>query len=168
MLINDFNEDLKFSHSAEDLPIWEIIYNKAFPDNLGFVNMRDNGQTQHLGIDRTLILASGKAIYIDEKVRRKDYGDILIEYMSNDQKNTKGWAEKPLFCDYIAYAILPRNVCFLLPVPQLQKAWIENKPDWLLKYGTRSADNKYYKTLNCPIPIDILFKAIGQTLRIKF
>jgi hypothetical protein len=167
-MLNDFRKDLEFSHNAEDLELWRTIYDKAFPGNHGYTNMRDNGQTQYLGIDRTVILSSGKAIYIDEKVRRKDYGDILIEYISNDIKKTKGWGEKPLFCDYIAYAILPKNICYLLPVPQLQKAWSENKPGWLSQYGTRSADNKYYKTLNCPVPINDLFKAIGQTLRIKF
>jgi len=167
-MLNDFNEDLKFSHSAEDLPIWETIYSKAFPDNHGYTNMRNNGQTQQLGIDRTVILSSGKAIYIDEKVRRKDYGDILIEYISNDKKGTKGWAEKPLFCDYIAYAILPTRMCYLLPVPQLQKAWIGNKKEWLSLFGTKSADNKYYNTLNCPVPVNTLFKAIGKALRIEF
>ena len=168
MLKNDFHRDLQFSHSAEDLPLWGVIYNKAFPGNHGFANMRDNGQTQYLGIDRTIILSSGKAIYVDEKIRRKDYGDILIEYISNDQKKTKGWAEKPLFCDYIAYAILPSKMCYLMPVPQLQKAWLENKQIWLSMYGKKEAENRYYKTINCPVPINVLFKAIGQTLRIDF
>jgi len=166
--MNNFKNDLAFSHSAEDLPIWSEIYGKAFPENHGFVNMREDGQLQRLGIDRTVILSSGKAIYIDEKVRRKDYGDILVEYVSNDKTNTKGWAEKPLFCDYIAYAILPSYMCYLLPVPQLQKAWIENKKLWLSEFGTRLAKNKNYNTLNCPIPIKTLFLAIGQALRINF
>ena len=165
---NDFKKDLAFSHAAEDWAIWGKIYNKAFPGNHGFTNERKNGQAQHLGIDRTIILKSGKAIYIDEKVRRKDYGDILLEYVSNDKTKSKGWVEKPLFCDYIAYAILESNVCYLLPVPQLQKIWAENKSVWLKKYKTKSAQNKYYNTLNCPVPIAVLFSAIGQSLRISF
>jgi len=166
--MNNFKKDLDFSYKAEDLPIWRTIYAKAFPGYQGCTNMRDNGQTQYLGIDRTIVLSSGKAIYVDEKVRRKDYGDILIEYTSNDQKKTKGWAEKPLFCDYIAYAILPSRKCYLLPVPQLQKAWAKNKEAWISQFGTKPADNTFYKTLNCPVPVNILFKAIGKTLRIDF
>uniref|UniRef100_A0A6M3LJ26 Uncharacterized protein n=1 Tax=viral metagenome TaxID=1070528 RepID=A0A6M3LJ26_9ZZZZ len=166
--MNDFHEDLEFSHKADELSCWEEIYNTAFPANKAITNTRDNGDLQHLGIDRTIVLSSGKAIYIDEKVRRKDYGDILLEYISNSCTETKGWVEKPLFCDYIAYAILPINTCYLLPVPQLQKAWIEHKDLWLFSYGTRIAENKYYNTLSCPVPINILFKAIGNSLRIRF
>lgn len=168
MKLNNFKEDLEFSHKAEDLSIWAEIYNNAFPGNHGFTNERENGQVQYLGIDRTVILSSGKAIYIDEKVRRKNYGDILLEYISNDKTKSKGWAEKPLFCDYISYAILENGMCYLLPVPQLQKVWLENKDKWLKLYGTKTAPNQYYNTLNCPIPIDVLFPAIGKSLRIPF
>jgi len=168
MKLNNFKEDLEFSHTMEDLSIWFEIYNKAFPNNHGFTNERENGQLQQLGIDRTVILSSGKAIYIDEKVRRKNYGDILLEYISNDKTGLKGWAEKPLFCDYIAYAILENGMCYLLPVPQLQKVWLENKEKWLALYETKSAPNNYYNTLNCPIPIKVLFQAIGNALRISF
>ncbi len=166
--MNDFNADLAFSHSAEDLPIWKEIYDKAFPENNGFTNMRLNGQTQHLGIDRTVILSSGKAIYIDEKVRRKEYHDILLEYVANDKTGSLGWAEKPLFCDYIAYAIIPLNICYLLPVPQLQACWKNNKRKWLGEYGTCSARNKNYSTLSCPVPVNVLYPAIGNSLRIHF
>ena len=166
--MNNFQDDLAFSHSAEDLKIWETVYNQAFPDNLGMANQRRNGQLQHLGIDRTIILNSGKAIYIDEKVRRKDYGDILIEYVSVDKTGAPGWAEKPLFCDYIAYAIIPSGMCYLLPVPQLQAAWLKNKAVWLSQYGTCPALNNGYKTLNCPVKINVLFKEIGAMLRINF
>lgn len=166
--MNNFHEDLQFSHSAEDLEIWGTIYAKAFPGLQTFTNSRQDGELQRHGIDRTLILQSGKAIYIDEKVRRKDYGDILLEYVSNDTKNTLGWCEKPLFCDYIAYAILPVKICYLLPVEPLQTAWGQNKIEWLERYGVKTAKNKGYNTLNCPLPVNVLFKSIGATLRIHF
>lgn len=166
--MNNFNKDLAFSHSAEDLEIWETIYAKAFPGLQAFTNAREDGELQRHGIDRTLILSSGKAIYIDEKVRRENYGDILLEYVSNDKKNTPGWCEKPLFCDYIAYAVLPNNTCYMLPVEPLQTAWGRNKKEWIDKYGIKTAKNQGYQTLNCPLPINVLFKAIGETLRVKF
>ena len=165
---NDFKADLAFSHTAEDSDIWPMIYAKAFHKYAAMTSTRDDGQMQRLGVDRTIITRSGKAVYIDEKVRRKWYGDILLEYIANDNKMSEGWVEKPLFCDYIAYAVPIKRKCFILPVQQLQAAWIMNKDDWLNKYGTRQADNKHYKTLNCPVPIDILFKQIGAMLRVTY
>jgi len=164
---NDFHKDLEFSHSAEDFPFWDEIYLNAFP-GCKTKNNRDDGQLQRHGIDRTVIMDSGKAIYVDEKIRRKDYGDILLEYVSNDKYNTPGWACKPLFCDYIAYAIAPKNMCYLLPVPQLQKAWIENSKKWLSTFKLISAPNKNYNTLSVGVPIKEVFMAIGQALRISF
>jgi len=166
--VNDFQADLAFSHSAEDSEIWKTIYTKAFPGLQSFINTREDGELQRSGIDRTLVLKSGKAIYVDEKVRREDYGDILLEYTSNDTRNTPGWCEKPLFCDYIAYAILPSKMCYLMPVEPLQTAWHRNKDDWLYCFGTKAAQNRGYRTLNCPVPINVLFKAIGAALRVKF
>jgi len=166
--MNDFRKDLEFSHSAEDSEIWGKIYTKAFPSLQSFTSTRQDGELQRYGIDRTIVLKSGKAIYIDEKVRRKDYGDILLEYVSNDIKKTPGWCEKPLFCDFIAYAILISKICYLLPVEPLQTAWSRNKEVWLNEYGVKLAKNIGYTTLNCPLPVNILFKEIGATLRIKF
>jgi len=165
-MINDFKKDLEFSHKAEDLKMWQEIYSTAFP-GCSTKNNRADGELQRHGIDRTVVLSSGKAIYVDEKVRRKDYGDILLEYISNDKYNTPGWVCKPLFCDYIAYAILPRKECYLLPVPQLQKAWEDNKQNWL-KFKKIVAENKNYNTISVGVPIPKLFTAIGKTLRISF
>lgn len=164
---NDFKEDLEFSHQAEGLKIWSDVYAKAFP-GCSTKNNRDDGELQRSGIDRTIVLNSGKAIYVDEKIRREDYGDILLEYISNDKYQTPGWVCKPLFCDYIAYAVLPIKKCYLLPVPQLQKAWLENKQYWMDTYKLIKAKNKNYNTLSVCVPTAEVFKAIGQALRIPF
>lgn len=123
---HSFKESLAFSHEADELPFWEQCYKKAFPTMQAMLNHRDDGDHQRQGIDRSVILANGKQLWIDEKVRKKDYGDILLEYVSNDRTNAPGWVCKPLLCDYIAYAIIPSSKCYLLPVPQLQAAWVEN------------------------------------------
>lgn len=167
---NDFREDLEFSHSADILPMWETIYNEAFPDNLGIFNNRGDGELQRNGIDRTIVLPGGKAIYVDEKVRRVDYkkGDIFIEFVSNDKRNSPGWAEKRLFCDYIAYAIIPTKVCYLLPVPQMQAVWKRNKDAWIKRYGVARAKNETYTTLGCPVPVGVLYPAIGNCFRVRW
>lgn len=162
------------SHAASDLPIWEEVYRKAFPDMVAMIDHRQDGEHQRAGIDRSIILANSKQILIDEKVRDKAYPDVLIEFTSNDQTNAPGWAEKPLRCDYIAYCKKPLKQCLILPVIQLQTAWKQNKDYWLYDYGFKQAVNQngngrqVYATLSCPVPDNILFKAIGQCLRISW
>ena len=105
-------------------------------------------------------------ITIDEKVRRRDYGDILLEYVSNDRRGTPGWVENTdIQCDYIAYAVLPTSKVYLLPRRELQGAWWEHKQGWIDRYGTREAINDGYRTLNCPVPIRILYPALGARFR---
>jgi hypothetical protein len=174
--MNDFDDDLKFSHSCEDMPCWEEIYRAAFPSMSAMVNHRQDGDHQRMGIDRTVILANSKIIKIDEKARREDYGDIALEFLSNDKKKTPGWMEKELLCDYIAYAIIPSGIAYLLPVLQLQSAWRKNKADWLdraadprqPKFKICKARNYGYTTHSLAMPVDLLFAAIGANLRVKF
>jgi len=166
--VHDFSRSLAASHGACDLPIWAQIYKRAFPGFLAMVDHREDGEHQRAGIDRSVILSNSKQILIDEKIRFKDYGDILLEYVSVDKTGAPGWVCKPQRADYIAYAVAPTGICYLLPVIQLQLAWQRNKSEWLATYRTRSAPNKTYNTLNCPVPVPVLFPAIGAALRVQF
>lgn len=174
-LVHDFYDCLQQSHEAEDLPFWKEVYQQAFPNMATMVNHREDGWHQRAGIDRSVILDNSKQILIDEKVRGRNkktgkiYGnDIALEYISNDKTGAPGWVCKPLQAEYIAYAIAPLGNCYLLPVIQLQSAWTKNQQLWLETYQTKFAQNKGYKTWFCPVPINVLFKAIGLELRIKF
>ncbi len=172
--VHDFDECLKQSHDAHDLPIWEYMYRQAFPDLLAMHDHREDGYWQRAGIDRSLILQSSKQILVDEKIRGRNrktgmvYEDIAIEYVSNDRSGALGWAEKPMAADYIAYAIAPLGKGYLLPVPHLQNAWRLHKDVWLRKFHSRTAPNKGYNTLFCPVPVAALFKAMGEQLRFTF
>ena len=140
---NDFREDLEFSHSADILPMWETIYNEAFPDNLGIFNNRDDGELQRNGIDRTIVLPGGKAIYVDEKVGVSvKKGDIFIEFIVTTKKLPAGQKK---FCGYIL-ARSSKKVCYLLRSTgasswKKQGAWIS---DMVLR-----AKNETYTTLGC-------------------
>ena len=172
MTIHNFDDSLQVSHNASDEPVWEAIYRKAFPDFSAMVDHRKNGDWQKLGIDRSVIFHSSKRILIDEKVRRKDYGDILLEYMSIKESNIPGWVCKPLLADYIAYCIIPTRVVYLLPVTQLQAAWQNYGETWKASYGkcktSSERKGKRWTTQFCPVPVDVLFSAIGSMLRIKY
>jgi hypothetical protein len=167
-VIHDFKRSLAKSHRAADLPIWEEIYRRAFHDFAAMVDHRADGEHQRAGIDRSIILANSKQLLVDEKIREVDYGDILLEHVSNDRRGDPGWVCKPLRADYIAYAVLPSRVCYLLPVPQLQQAWRRWGSEWLARYRRVEARNAEYLTLSCPVPVRVLFSAIGQCLRVSF
>lgn len=174
---HDFRKSLKLSHSAEDLPFWECVYRKAFPNFLCMLNHRSDGPHQRAGIDRSIILSNSKQILIDEKVRFRNaitglvYDDIALEYMSDEERQEPGWVCKPLLADYIAYAIAPLGKCYLLPVLQLQQAWIQNKETWMLHRTIRAqneSNGRRWTTLSKPVSPQSLLFTIGQLLRVTF
>lgn len=166
--VHDFADSLAASHRASDLPIWEEIYRKSFPDFLAMVDHRQDGEHQRAGIDRSVILENSKQILIDEKIRWKPYPDIAVEYLSNDRTGAPGWACKPLRADYIAYAIAPLGMCYLLPVIQLQQAWRSKGEIWKASCFIVRAPNRGYTTLSAAVPVHELFSEIGRALRVPF
>ena len=166
--VHDFADSLAASHRASDLPIWEEIYRKSFPDFLAMVDHRQDSEHQRAGIDRSVILENSKQILIDEKIRWKPYPDIAVEYLSNDRTGAPGWACKPLRADYIAYAIAPLGMCYLLPVIQLQQAWRRKGEIWKASCFIVRAPNRGYTTLSAAVPVHELFSEIGRALRVPF
>ena len=164
MKVHDFDESLRRSHGAADLSIWEEIYRQAFPTFASMTDHRKNGYWQTLGIDRSVTLEDGQQILVDEKVRYRNYGDIALEYVSNDQRKAPGWVCKELRCHYIAYAIAPLGKCYLMPVIQLQAAWKRHGDDWLANKDYRNIEalNYGYATLSCCVPAKVVFRAIHE------
>lgn len=171
---HEFEASKTKSHSAADSPIWKECYEKFFPSMVAMTDHRKNGYWQHLGIDRSVILDTSKQIKIDEKARfpnpktNKSYDDIALEYLSNDRMGTPGWVCKPLQCDYIAYAILQLGKCYLLPVQQLQSAWVIHGEEWKEQYYNIEAKNPNYSSWSVAVPPHILFPAMADALRCDF
>lgn len=113
-----------------------------------------NSQGQKFGIDRVIYLNSGKTVYVDEKKRRKCWGDILLEYKSNSNGTANnGWMNKELLIDFIAYAFMEDRKVYLLNWLFLRRAWLDNGIEWLrcAKEGIGGfkhvvANNGSYKT----------------------
>jgi hypothetical protein len=172
--MNDFAECLKRSHAASNWPGWEPLYRRAFPQFAAMVDHRQNGEHQAAGIDRSITFANSKQILVDEKVRGRNkitgevYDDILLEVLSDETRKTPGWVVKALRADYIAYLIAPLGICHLLPVIQLQSAWARYGADWRKKFGTKRAQNRSWVTLSVPVPVDVLYPAIGGCLHLRF
>lgn len=164
---HDFATSLALSQSYAEAPWWLDIYRKAFPTLISAVSVRDDGWAQRGGIDRVLTLACGRVFTVDEKVRTNDWPDILLEQWSDEDRRSPGWVQKPLACDFIAYAYAPSRRCFLLPVALLQRAWRLNGRQWIERYGQRRARNVGYVSTSVPVPIPDLEVAMAAAMLVK-
>ena len=169
MTVHNFKKSLAKSQAQEDAPFWVPVYKKAFPGAVSFVSVRSDGWAQRGGIDRVITLKSGQTLNVDEKVRYKSYGDIILERWSSRERQTPGWVQKDLACDFIAYAFVPDEKCYLLPFLSLRAAWIQNGRqwvDWAEKneggYKVVLASNEGYTTESIAVPIPDLMSAIQQ------
>lgn len=165
--VHDFNEQLAYSEQASCEPFWNAVYRKAFPSMVNHMLCSGNTQGQRMGVDRIVYLSNNLTIAIDEKKRRKNYGDIALEFLSVDTTGAPGWIEKDLAIDYLAYAFMPNNQCYLLPWQILRRAWIERGEKWKQwgherKHGfsIATAQNRGYKTHSVCVPIASLMAAI--------
>lgn len=160
--INYFDRDLKYSLEQRDCEMFDNFYHRIFPDLLR-VELVTDTTLQKKGIDKILHLNSGQKVTIDEKKRRTDYSDILIELWSIYEHRIKGW----LFtshCHYIVYAIMPTRKVYLLPTLLLRQAWRHNEHIWRKQYPEVKAINPTYSTISIAIPPDILLLAIQREM----
>lgn len=185
--VNDFAERLAYSHAQSDQPWWDDIYRRAFPDLVHTIDLRHDGWHQKAGRDRAVILSNGKTIYVDEKAREDDYGDIFVEVWSVYPKGCKGsgyppvagavpgWACKPLDCDYLAYAIVPQRTCYLYPFQGIRSAWELYGNLWRGHaqcrrhgYCWRAAANARYDSIGICMPPDALWDSVKDALTLKW
>lgn len=163
--MNNFNTDLLYSlESNFDKTINEAYYH-AFP-HLVKINEVEDKERQMLGIDKELVFKNGNTVYVDEKKRRTDYGDILLEEYSNFETKRVGWLGKDKYTDYVVYVIMPSKKVYFLPFLLLQKVWLENYHEWLIKYGRKFADNGTYKTSSIPVPTEELLSNLKESFNL--
>lgn len=130
--------------------------------------VRPTGRTwQKKGIDAMLLLRSGKTIKIDEKSRRLNYADILLEEIANTNKDTVGWAfDESKESDYIAYKLPPKKI-YLLPADLLRRTCHKFRDTWAdpeneLAQYPMDAPNRTYTTRNFAVDVDYLFKCMVE------
>lgn len=166
--VHDFQECLARSHAHSDAPWWEQVYREAFPEFGHATDVRQNGWAQSGGIDRIVTLKTGRVIKIDEKVRDRVWYDILLEVWSDEARRKPGWVQKPLDCEFIAYAFDPNQTCYLMPTLTLQRAWRLHGDAWTDRYGVRRALNKGWVTASVPVPIRVLMPILGDAMKITW
>lgn len=178
--MHKFSESLAKSHAQADAPWWELVYRAAFPGFAGMISVRNDGWAQRGGIDRVISLESGKTISVDEKIREKDWPDILWEFWSvkptkrysdGSHNGSIGWACKAQACDFIAYAFVPSQTCYLLPALQLRRAWAAHGQKWIELgkanengFSIREAQNDGYVTVSVAVPIRESLDAIRDAM----
>jgi len=159
--VNDFKVDLEWSLDSSEDELFNDFYYKAFP-NIKEIEFCEDMERQRKGFDKIIHFQNGNWFAIDEKKRRVDYGDILLEIWSVDKKK-RGWLYT-CQCDYIVYAIMPTKKIYLLPTLLLKKAWITNKDKWI-NYKPIIARNKTYVTESRSIKTDELLSAISNEMK---
>lgn len=175
MTVHNFSDSLAKSQAQAEALWWEDVYRRAFADFDTMTCVRNDGWAQRGGIDRVVNLTSGKTINIDEKVRDGDWPDILLERWSNRVAKTPGWVQKALATDFIAYAFVPTQRCYLLPFLTLRKAWQRNGRDWIAKAEAKQdgfsvvlANNGTYTTESVAVPIGELLSALSDAMVIEW
>jgi len=148
----------------------DAIYKKYFGAKKIIKNT--NRTTQIRGVDKLIYLPNRKLpIRVEEKYRSRWYGDILLEYISNDTTGRLGWIEKSLLCDYIFYAINnPITKVFWFNWEQLKTLWELNKAKWIV-YGEQNihgfnkivAKNVGYNTISVAVPVQTLLNNIKNS-----
>jgi len=164
---HDFQGQLAFSEKASDEPFWDKVYRKAFPSMVNHMLASGDVKSQRMGIDRVVLLSSGKTLYIDEKKRKEVYDDILLEHISVDTTGSPGWMDKDLAIDYLAYAFMPTRKVYLFPWDMLRRAWLHYRREWIGKYPEIIANNGSYKTVSVAVPIGVLRSAVSNATVIE-
>lgn len=167
-MIHKFQTSLAMAEAQLDAPWWEQVYRQAFPDFAGMYAVRQDGWAQRAGIDRLVILRSGRTVAIEEKIRTETWPDILLERWSDEQRRLPGWTQRDLACDYLAYALVPAQVCYLLPFQDLRRAWRRHGRAWIKRYREVRAENRGYTTVSVAVPVEQLLQALALGMRVSW
>lgn len=163
VIVHEFEKSLAVGAAPENEPLWESIYRKAFPCFVGMVQNPRGNAGQFAGVDRWVALSNGRTLALDEKVRPKDWPDVLLEHVSNDRFSTPGWIEKDLAIDFLAYLFVPSRTCHLFHWLALRRVWLHFGTEWKRKaeqgaegFRIVSADNADHHTLSVAVPLGVL------------
>lgn len=151
--VHNFDDENEFSKLPVEFA--DSFYLSAFPDMMRHEYVA-NLEKQRAGIDRVIYLVGGEVVHIDEKVRRESYKDFLIEYGHSDGR--KGWIDKRLDIDYLAYIWLVDRNGYLLDWGDLVRAY--QSQNWLSICETKRARNIGYETLSVAVPKHIVLNSV--------
>jgi len=162
--MNDFKVDLTYSLDENENKLFDNFYYNRFY-GLREIELVKDIELQRQGIDKILNFDNGKKLYIDEKKRRKDYGDILLEEYSDYDRKIEGWLSTAKKTDYIVYAIMPTKIVFVLPFLVLQSAYKRNYEILSQECKRHFAKNDGYITSSLGVSYSLLFSMLDREMR---
>lgn len=176
--MSDFQVDYDKTDKPELDKVLKDYYQILIPDFYDITRTKPNGfevgcKFQIHGMDKIVLLANGELHGIEEKIRFPRftqwgepiyYSDILIEHKSNTSNGKYGWVDAPYWCKWFTYYNMPIGKIYVFLWTELQSAWKKNELSWIVKYGTKVADNGNYDTLNTPVPEDVILPLCPSTL----
>ena len=80
---NIFSNDKKIETDFEEKLC--KFYNQLFPNLTKIIKTERGGSEDKKGIDRILKMLNEKDITIQEKIRRNDFNDLLVEFWHNNK-----------------------------------------------------------------------------------
>ena len=106
-------------------------------------------------------------VAVEEKVRRRDYGDVLLELEADSVRKVPGWAVKGSDARLLLYAFADSRRAWVFPMPAVQKVAIERGPVWLDRFGRKIATNRSsrggtYDSTNVAVPVGLFVLAIND------
>jgi hypothetical protein len=184
-VVHSFSKSLDWANTLKHEPSWVAFYKAIWPNMLQANRLDADSPLQRTGVDRIIYLRDGREFRIDEKIRNTDYTDVLLEVWSvcrwdeanrsamptPDGHKKPGWArDTAKRCDFVAYAIPRRSLCYLLPFELTRLALLRNGKTWSeqREWYPKVAYNEGYDTVSIAVPYDTLRAAINEEMRREF
>jgi hypothetical protein len=167
--VHDFRENLTFSKDEEISQYLNDEYDIFFSHHGGLIEVKLVNRSEQERGDKELVFADGSHIFMEEKIRRVTYDDVLLEVCQVEETGDPGWIDKSR-SDYIAYFNVPTTLK-IFPTPLLRLAWMTNRDEWLndSDYFQPHVKFRYHgevcTTHNIAIPTEVLLRAIIEEIK---
>lgn len=154
-----------FGKEAADDPMWFRIYSLLYGWNVTIERVTDRA-AQRRGIDRIVVLPSGRRLSSQEKHRpTRSLLDVAIEvkHVHSDGYERPGWIVQPSDADLFIYACSQDWRAFACRASRLKAAWAGHAEKWQRIYPVvwSAIENGDYRTGCCCVPLTVLLKHAG-------
>ena len=173
---NDYSTDMAYADSKDlNRKTNKFIFLKMSKINpLVRIDQVSDLELQYAGIDKILHTRQNKFLKLEEKVRRVDWGDILVELIADDryanydlnnnkytysEKRGIGWGMKDYSSDLLLYFFEESQTGYLISWVKFKNMFRQMLPIWYRKaqnnednFAIKIAKNKKYNSINIAIP----------------
>ena len=156
--IHSFTNDLAVENREASALFWTIAYNRLFGGIRGQAIAPKGSAEQKAGIDRWVTLASGETVSVQEKTRKRQVRDLLLElrHVAADGRTWAGWANQDGKADFLLYVSKTDGECRLWRTADLQRVLRRNYFGWQKRFPIRCSRNRGYETEFICVPLSLL------------